>query len=251
MDQFRNPTESHAHSLNILKLLYEYDDFMDSLTVIADMGCGSGLDTEWWATLMDRQEPPEPHNYLCYAVDRDITRIDPEILKLGNIKAIQGNFEERVIPRQVDLMWCHDAFQYAIDPLKTLKVWNETMNVNGMLVLSIPMHESYQYNRMVTRSMSGSFYHYNLCNLMYMLAVNGFDCRDCFFHVEENSPWLYAAVYKSDVQPMNPLTTSWFDLAEKRLVNDSVIGCLNKYGHVRQEELIFTWLDKDFHFAKN
>jgi SAM-dependent methyltransferase len=251
MDQFRTQEDSHKHSLQLLNLLYEFDDFMDSLSVIADMGCGSGLDTHWWATLMDREDPPEPHNYLCYAVDRDTSKIDDTIKALGNVKVLTGNFEERLIPRQVDLIWSHDSFQYVINPLNTLKVWNETMNVNGMLVLSMPMHQSYQYNRLTTRSMSGSYYHYNICNLMYMLAVNGFDCKDCYFYLEPNSQWLYAAVYKSDIEPMDPATTSWFDLADKNLLNDSVVRCLHTYGHIRQEELIFTWLDKDFHFAKN
>ena len=48
MALFKNPEESHAHSLGILNLLPEYDTFLDSLTVIADMGCGAGLDARWW-----------------------------------------------------------------------------------------------------------------------------------------------------------------------------------------------------------
>lgn len=81
-----------------------------------------------------------------------------------------------------------------------------------------------------------------------MLAVNGFDCRDAYFLKEENSPWLHAAVYKSEVEPMDPVSTSWYTLAEKNLLNDSVVDCLNRYGYVRQEEILTTWLNKDFHY---
>ena len=84
---------------------------------------------------------------------------------------------------------------------------------------------------------------------MYMLAVNGFDCRDCYVYMSPNYGWVHIAVYKT-MAPMDP-ATSWFDLADKNLVNDSVMASLNKYGHVRQEDLMFTWLDKDWRWAKN
>ena len=253
MEQFNLAQDSHAHSRKILDLLYEYDSFMDSLEVIADMGCGAGLDSEWFATLYTRDDPPEPHNYLVYAVDQNISKIEDSTLQCSErLIPIQGNFEqERIIPRQVDLMWCHDSFQYVTDPLLTLKRWNATMNVDGMLIITLPQHQTYQYNRLKNRSFSGCYYNYNICNIMYMLAVNGFDCRDSYFDMKENDPWISLAVYKSPHKPMDPASTTWFDLADKNLVNDSVMNSLNKYGHVRQEELLFTWLDKDWRFAKN
>jgi hypothetical protein len=83
-----------------------------------------------------------------------------------------------------------------------------------------------------------------------MLAVNGFDCNDAFFLKKENDPWLYAAVYKSDIPPMNPESTSWYHLAEMNLLNPSVVDSLNRNGYVKQEEIISRWLDKDFYFTK-
>jgi hypothetical protein len=83
------------------------------------------------------------------------------------------------------------------------------------------------------------------------LAVNGFDCRDAYAKKEENNPWLHLAVYKSDIAPMNPATTSWFDLADLGLLNDSIVASLNKYSHVRQEDIVYPWLDKDFYRVKN
>jgi hypothetical protein len=250
MIHFKNEIESHEHSLSVLKLLYEYDSFMDSISVVADMGCGSGLDANWWATLMNREDPPKPHDYIVYAVDKNISRLDPNTQSLANVVPIQGDFNERIIPRAVDLVWSHDSFQYSIDPLRTLHNWNNMMNVNGMLVLMVPQHQSYEYDRIKTCSYSGSYYHYNVCNLMYMLAVNGFDCRDCYVWTDTNNNWLYFAVYKS-FAPLDPAATSWHDLADLKLINDSAMESLNKYGYIRQEELLFSWLDKDLRFAKN
>ena len=75
---FRNPESSHEHSLEILNVIYGYDSFLDSLRVIADMGCGGGLDSKWFAELWTRDEPPEPRNYTVYAVDQNIKQIEPE-----------------------------------------------------------------------------------------------------------------------------------------------------------------------------
>lgn len=251
MDLFKNAQESHLHSLKTLEYLFLYDDFMDGIKVVADMGAGAGLDTQWWATRETRDENPEPHNYLCYAVDLNTNLLEKEVAELPNVVAITGNFETRVVPRQVDLMWCHNSFQYAVNPLNTLRVWNETMNINGMLLLTVPMYQAYQYNRLKNRGVNGCYYNYNICNLMYMLAVNGFDCRDSYFDMQPNSPWISIAVYKSEHAPMDPATTTWYDLVDLGLVNDSVAISLSKYGFVAQEELVFTWLDKDWRFANN
>jgi trans-aconitate methyltransferase len=85
MAQFKNALASHAHSRPIMDLIYQYDSFLDSLEVVADFGCGSGLDIEWWATLTTRDDPPEFRNYLCYAVDKNTDQIDTSIKNLSNV----------------------------------------------------------------------------------------------------------------------------------------------------------------------
>lgn len=253
MAQFSNVSESHDHSLETLKILYGYDSFLDSLEVIADFGCGVGLDSQWWATLETRDDPPEPRNYTVYSVDKNVSKFDPEVKKLPNIKLLEDDFDipgDTIIPVAADLVWCHDAFQYVVNPIQTLATWNARMNVNGMLILIFPQASRYEYNRYQNASYNWCYYNHNIVSLMYMLAVNGFDCRDAYFKKEENNPWLYAAVYKSDIPPMNPKTTSWYDLAEKKLLNESVEDSLNRFGYVKQEILVTNWLDKDFNFPK-
>jgi SAM-dependent methyltransferase len=250
MTQFANSDLSHEHSLEILNLLYGYDSFLDSLSVVADMGCGAGLDAAWWATLETRDDPPEPRNYKVYAVDQTLKQVDDDTHKTENVAWIQGNFEqEGLIPQLVDLMWSHNSFQYAINPVNTLAVWNRQMNVNGMLVMALPQTIDYHYNRLTFRSYNYGYHNYTIVNLVYMLAVNGFDCRDAYFYKNAQSNWIYLAVYKN-IPPMDPATASWFDLADKNLLHPSVVNSLDTYGHVRQEDLVYPWLDKDFYRAK-
>jgi hypothetical protein len=251
MALFRNAYASHDHSLEVLNILYGYDSFLDSLTTIADMGCGEGLDTEWWATLTTRDDPPEPRNYTVYAMDQDIKQIDPSILANNpNIIPIEGNFEERKIPRQVDLIWSHDSFQYSQKPFECLATWKGMLNLNGMLVLSIPQTTYLHNNRLVVSSHNHQYYSYNVLNLMYMLAISGFDCRDAYFYRKENSPWLYAGVYASEHEPLTTQAT-WYDLAERNLINDSIINSVNKYGYARLEDVIVNWFDKNIYQVTN
>ena len=249
---FKNAYDSHAHSLEVLNLIYGYDSFLDSLTSIADMGCGDGLDAEWWATLETRDDPPEPRNYRVYAVDQDISRLDEQTLKDNpNIIPVEGNFERYgTIPVKVDLIWSHDSLQLATDPYECLRSWKRTLNVNGMLMLAVPQM-TYTYNgRLVVESHHKQRFAYNILNLIYMLAINGFDCNDAYFYRKDNSPWLYAAVYAMDMEPLSP-DTSWYELAEKRLINDSLINSVNKYGYARLDDLVVCWLDKQFYKITN
>lgn len=251
MGLFKNHYHSHEHSLEILNLLYGYDSFLDSLTTIADMGCGAGLDAEWWAMLETRDDPPEPRNYKVFAVDSNIKQIDPEILeRCPNIKTLEKDFETRCIPTQVDLIWCHDAFQYAKNPLATLEGFRETLNENGMLILSVPQTTYMKNNRLVMESHPGQYYSYNVLNLMYLLASSGFDCRDAYFYRKQESPWLYAAVYASPHGPIGKHAT-WYDLAERNLVNDFLIDSVNKHGHAKLDDLVVAWLDKSYYQIKD
>ena len=249
MTQFANHYISHEHSLEILNLLYGYDSFLDSLSVIADMGCGSGLDAQWWATLETRDEPVEPRNYKVYAVDRDLSRVDDDVRQTPNISWLEYDFEqESILPQKVDLMWTHNAFQYAVNPLVTLANWNKQINTNGMLVMAIPQSINYIYGKINFRTDSHVYYNYSIANLVYMLAVNGFDCRDAYFYKNVESNWLYLAVYKS-MEPMDPKTTSLHDLADKGLLHDSILNSLNKYGYINHDDIVYPWLDKDFYKA--
>ena len=248
MDHFKNIYESHDHSLRILNIIYGYDTFLDSIEVIADMGCGSGLDMKWWAELETRDDEPRKHNYICYAVDKDPTQIVAELPQ--NVTVVKGNFEEMIISRKIDLLWSHDSFQYSLNPMQTLANWNKQMNVNGMLVLTVPTYSNHQYNRYVNRAYDFAYFNHNICTLIYMLAVNGFDCRDAYFYKGLNDPWLHAVVYKS-MDPLDPTTTKLYDLCDKELLHPSAVNSIQKHGYLRQEDLLYPWIDKDLHYVRD
>ena len=236
------------HSEQILSCLREYDSFLDSLRVIADMGCGTGEDITWWATLETRDDPPVPYNYRCFAVDRDEKKLS-YVPDLTNITKLNRDFTTApIFPIKIDLMFSHDSLQYSTNPLETLKNWNSQMNVNGMLVLSVPQHSGVEYNRYYSRSHSGCYYHFTPTNLIYMLAVNGFDCRDAYLLKKFNDPWINIAVYKSNVEPMDPATTTWTDLLSTGLLNPTVEQSILTHGYLKQEEIVYPWLDKENYF---
>ena len=153
-------------------------------------------------------------------------------------------FRSRCLPISVDVIWCHDAFQYAINPLETLKLFNQQLNVNGLLYLGIPTLTNQQYQRWQSVSRNGEFYNYTFLSLVYMLAVNGFDCKDAYFRKQQDDPWLHAAVFKTNQEPLDPASTTWFDLAELGLINDSLANSVRQFGHVREQDALYPWLDK-------
>lgn len=231
-----------------LNQLREYDTFLDGLRTIADLGCGTGEDTVWWATLETRDDPPRAYNYTVYAVDNDADKL-AKVPNLPNIVKINKDFTQTCVPARVDLVWAHDVLQYSTNPLDTLKTWNWMLNVNGMLLLTVPTHSGVEYNQYTSRSHSHCYIHHTVTSLIYMLAVNGFDCNDAYLLKRWNDPWIRLAVYKSDQSPRDPASTSWYDLIDSGLLNPSVVNSINKYGYLRQEDILYRWLDKENYYV--
>ena len=236
------------HSIGMLELIQQYDTFLESIHHVADMGCGTGDDITWWATLMNNSDPPEPYNFNCFAVEIDTNNLD-RVPSLPNINKIHNSFDAEILfPVPMDFIWSHDSLQYSTHPLHTLKKWNDYLNVNGMLALSVPQHTGIEYNRQYSRSYNNCYYHYTPVMLIYMLAVNGFDCRDAYLLKKFQDPWIQMAVYKSNIPPMDPATTTWNDLINTGLLHHSIVDSINSNGHLKQEEIVMPWLDKELYF---
>jgi SAM-dependent methyltransferase len=246
--EFRNAEESHAHSLEVLNLLYEYDDFMESVGKVIDLGCGqSATDLQWWATRTTRDDAPLPLNIKCTGVDL-VERLD-ETARSKGISYWRQDIEKITESElKFDVLWCHDTFQYLLNPMQTLANLWTIGSPNAMLILSVPQTTNVQYNKQLFDQPSYCYYNHTMISLIHMLAVNGWDCKDGFFKKNANDPWLYAAVYRSEYQPMDPKTTSWYTLAEKKLLPDSAEKSLMKYGYPRQQDLVLPWLDKSLHW---
>jgi len=63
--------------------------------------------------LQTRDDPPEPRNYLTYAVDKNLIHVDPELRALDNVYLVDADIDgiDVPVPRLVDFIWCHNTFQ--------------------------------------------------------------------------------------------------------------------------------------------
>jgi SAM-dependent methyltransferase len=210
---------------------------------MCDLGCGKeGLDLEWWATReVDDDERRTLLNINCTGIDKnDKLTIESEY---KNITYIKHDLEEP-LDQRFDVLWCHNRFQYILNPLQTLKNWNSMLTEGGMLVMNVPQTTNITYNKQDFTVPNKHYFNYTISNLIYMLSVNGFDCRAGFFQQEFEDPWIKIVVYKSKISPMDPKLTGWYDLLDLDLLPKSVNDSINKYGYLQQKELVLTWLDK-------
>jgi len=245
MTTFRNDEERHQHSLQTLNTLFEYDDFMASIATLVDLGCGTGLDLEWWATRTTRDDVPEPLNIKCTGID--IINAPSVFRKYSNITYQKCDFEdhEKTLPdAKFDVLWCHDAFQYCINPIKTLGKWYNLAEDGGMLILSVPQTTNMDIRQMSFIQPDGCYYHHTVVSLMHMLALNGWDCNTGFFLKRPNDDFIHAIAYKSSHPPMDPRTTTWLDLAKKDLLPESAVASIQRHNIVMQQELVLQWIDK-------
>jgi SAM-dependent methyltransferase len=240
---FIHPGDSHAHSLETLSQLYQYDDFMASIKTVLDLGCGNGVDLEWWATRTTREDDPQPLNIRCTGID-----LAPQLAltkRHNNIFYHSGNFENTIpsTPSGFDVLWCHDAFQYAHAPVATLSQWWHLASPGAMLYLGIPTTQRIYRNQLDYHLLSGCYYHHTMVSLIYMLATAGWDCGTGFFKQIPTDSWIHAVVYKSATEPMDPKTTTWHKLSELELLPRSAVKSIQAHNYLRQQDLVIPWVD--------
>ena len=167
--------------------------------------------------------------------------------KHNNLVYQKTDFESGIVPpkdTKFDLLWSHDSFQYAIDPLKTLRHWRDIANNDAMLIMILPQTFDLEYRQLSVTQSNGCYYHHSLVSLIHMLALSGWDCSSGFFLKRHADPWLHAAVYKSQHEPMDPRTATWYDLADRGLLPKSAADCVQKRGYLDQKDLLLPWLDQ-------
>lgn len=236
-------TATARPSFAILESLSEHDDFMESIRTLVDLGCGNGEDLVWWATRTTRDDSPRPLNIKCVGVDRFESL--PLVKNYANMNFQRTDFETTVhAPHELfDVLWCHDAFQYCIDPLHTLAKWRNIASAGAMLVLAVPHTVQTKKNQMQYHLSSGCFYHHTMVSLMYMLSVTGWDCRNGFFQQRSGDPWIRAVVYKTENQPLDFKTTTWYDLIDTGLLPETAERSIMAHGYLMQQDLVVPWLD--------
>lgn len=242
---FGSAVDSHQHALETLQHLERYQDFMRSIDTMCDMGCGEGKDLEWWATryILDDNDAKVPLNIKCTGVD--LIQSVKAAREYSNVVYERRDFEADIkTSKKYDVIWCHNSFQYAINPLQTLAKWYDLMTDGGMLALVIPHNTNVVYHHQEFDQPDFQYYNYTLVSTIHMLAMSGFDCKSGFFRKGFDDPWISAIVYKSDHKPMDPRTTKWWDLLEKDLLPECSEASLNKRGYLRQRDLVLPWIDR-------
>ena len=248
---FRNSEESHQHSLETLDLLYAHSSFMESIATVADLGCGSGLDIEWWATRTVDDGSERPLNIKCQGID--LLPELPVARKHTNMTYQCTNFEDVVHPPAggFDILWSHDSFQYCVNPLETLKKWRDITSNGAMLAIILPQTTNIHLRNLQFTQEHKVYYHHTLVNLIHMLAVNGWDCRAGFFKKSAADPWIHAVVYKSETPPFDPRNTTWYDLVDAKLLPESADRSIMAKGYLDQNDLVLPWLNKSLQWLGN
>lgn len=239
---FDSPEQSHAHSLHTLNTFYEFDDFMESVGTVLDLGCGTGQDMLWWSTRTTRDlDSPRPLNIRCTGVDLSAHCLTRHPLITYRSRDFEADMD--LPTKRFDLLWCHDAFQFVKHPYETLVRWRDKTADNGMLVLIVPQTTNLVRNRQQHEALDGCHYHWTLPALIYMLAVAGWDCAGGFFRKQQDDPWIHAVVYRHKDQPRG-LGTRWYDLADAGLLPESAAKSVQRRGYLAQQDLLLPWLDK-------
>ncbi len=251
MSSFGSPHEKHEHSFkNVLSYMYEYDDFMDSVGRVIDLGCDvEATDMLWWANATTRDETQTPLGIKCVGVNT----FEKLNVKHNNISYQNHDIESlNRVKRTFDIVWCYDQLQYLLNPYQALSNWWHIAEKDAMLVIAVPQTVNTEYHIQEYNLSLDHKYHYTMPQLIYMLAVSGWDCRSGFFKKTPGDPWLYAIVYKSDVEPMDPKETNIYKLVEQtELLPQCAVDGIHKYGKLRQRDLILPWLDKNITVMEN
>ena len=234
------PEESHQHSLLTLNIINKYDDFMSGIKNVCDMGAGSGLDAVWWATL--KNEDGRDRKIKVTAVE---ISPNPRLLKTaGDMQWKFQDYNEVELPPQ-DLIWCHDAFQYSLNPIGTLCKWNKLLRKDGLLMIEVPyllgIHNHRDHLNPDVTIKTGTYHIFTLSNLIMQLAASGFDCRGGHFQLDRVNGWIRAAVYKED-EPK--FYNNWYELAESGklpLCLDDKIHAANQFN---DSDLVVEWIDR-------
>jgi SAM-dependent methyltransferase len=241
--RFRSPEESHAHSLRTLEILSGFDDFMENTRSMIDLGCGTGLDLEWWATRTTRDDSATPLNIRCMGVDRPATL--GMAYRHNNITYRSQDFETEFTAQKkpFDVIWCHDSFQFVLDPFSTLRQWKKLLASNGTMFLIVPQSTNLEFNRQAYDQIDGVYWNWTVVGLMHVLAVCGWNCAEAFFRKDPDDPWIHAALRNTGDPPRDPRTTTWYDLVEHGMLPDSAVKCIKRHGFLRQRDLALTWID--------
>jgi SAM-dependent methyltransferase len=238
------PQESHQHSLKTLNHLALLEDYLYGLDNITVMGAGIGLDAVWWATLLNSSG--HPYNFNVTAVE-----IAPTV-DIKTAGKMSWKFEDMgsvSLPLQ-DLIWCHNALHYSLNPIGNLFHWHKLLRHDGLLIIEVPnllsVNNHNDRNTVDVTISSGIYHVYTMSNLIIQLASAGFDCRSAHFQFDKENGWLRAAVYKTNDEPR--IYTSLYELQETKRLPQCLDNILSGIDRFNESNLVLEWIDRSQSF---
>jgi SAM-dependent methyltransferase len=234
---------SHNHSLLALNYLDQFDDFKSSIKHMADFGCGKGLDLEFWANMHTWTEEGEPGpklNFNCVGFDLNAENNVPN---RHNIKYKNYDFNTDDVLWSVpfDVVWCHNLMQYMYSPVEFLGRVNRNMATGGMLYLCVPSTVSVFQNRFQNYTPAQHFNTFTVSQIIYLLALNGFDVNDFYLQKEQFVDIIQVVTYK-ERKPLS-YTTSWYEMADMGILNDNIKEIVLQNNTLSDQGLVTKWLD--------
>jgi SAM-dependent methyltransferase len=234
--------ESHAHSRETLEEFCNHIEFLQSIKRVCDIGCGKEqLDINYWATLTDQdEENPQPLNIKCTALDI----VQPPNLKVKNVRRIKQDFNLGLTvlnDKSQDIVWCHDSLQFAHSPLDLLFEINRILDPQGMLYLYVPSTINVYYGRFESYCCNNQLFTFTLPQLIYLLAIAGFDVKDAYFRKPKFVDGIDCVVYKNS-EPLDKSTT-WGDLVDKDLLSASARDVVLAKNYLSDQGLLTQWLN--------
>lgn len=234
---------SHEHSLLTLNLLDQFDDFKISIKHMADFGCGKGLDLEFWANMHTWDEEGNPGrklNFNCVGFD---LHAEDNVPSRKNIKYKNHDFNKNDTIWSVpfDVVWCHNVMQTIYSPVEFLGKVNKAMATGSMLYLCVPSTVSMYQNRFQNYTPSQHFNTFTVSQILYLLALNGFDVKDFYLQKEHFTDIIEVLTYK-EREPFD-YKTSWYELADMDILNDNIKELVLRNNILSDQGLITKWLD--------
>ncbi len=246
MDLLLNNHQTRGlHSLRILNEIETHRDLMESINNVLDVECGTGHDTQWWATRTDLDpEDPKPLDIDVTAISY-VDEIKQEAKLLPNVEYKQTayRFWEDVGTNKFDVVWGHCFLHKYHDWYEVLREINKVQDKDGMLCLTIPKIHNYFYNEPDYRVYPKVYNDINIVNLIYGLALAGYDCKDAYYLQEKNSNLLNFIGYKNTDDTYEPDEVTVYDLLEMERLPNSMIQQMEKFGYVSNKNLLLSWMD--------
>lgn len=238
-----DPNDSYAHSLKTLEILNQFDDFKRSIKTMADLGCGSGRDLQYWANMQDYDEDGLPTRDLdikCIGFDLDCERIKP---RRDNIKYKNFDLNSTDLMWSVpfDVVWCHNLMQHLYSPVEFLGRVNRSMSMSGMFYLCVPSTVSVLYHTFQNYTPSMHYNTFTVTQIIYLLALNGFDVKDCYISKHKYDDFIEVIAYKQS-DPL-PYTTTWYEMVDRELLSDNMKEIVLKNGILSDQGIVARWID--------